>query len=234
MDTVDFAEAPFETIRERFRDFAQDLNFESITAIPLSALRGDNISSRSPHTPWYSGPTLTGFLETVDVSHTEMGHRLVFPVQWVNRPNASFRGFSGTVAQGFVKVGDDIRVTASGQTAKVAEIVTMDGQLQQASSGNAITLRLNKEIDASRGDVLSLTEKPLEMTDQFEATLIWMDQEAGLVGRSYELKLATQWANASITNIKYRVDVNTMLHEAVPKLSLNDICICTLATSKPL
>jgi len=138
------------------------------------------------------------------------------------------------VAEGGVNVGDEIRVTGSGQTARVAEIVTFDGLLAQAVAGDAVTLRLNKEIDASRGDVLSLSQHPLEMTDQFEATLVWMIEEAGLIGRSYSIKLATQWASASLTGIKHKVDINTLAHEASTQLGLNDICVCTLATTKPL
>jgi bifunctional enzyme CysN/CysC len=152
----------------------------------------------------------------------------------VNRPDSTFRGFSGSVAAGSVKVGDEIRVTASGQTAAVTEIVTMDGLLGQAGVGQAVTLRLDREIDASRGDVLSLSQSPLEMTDQFEATLVWMHGDEGLIGRSYDIKLATQWAGASITSIKHRVDVNTLAHEAARKLVLNDISICNLAISKPM
>jgi bifunctional enzyme CysN/CysC len=174
-----------------------------------------------------------GYLETVPLP-APAANKLVFPVQWVNRPDSSFRGFSGTVAQGSVKVGDEIRVTASGQTAQVAEIVTQDGALPQAVAGDAVTLRLSHEIDASRGDVLSLAQHPLDMTDQFEATLVWMHEEAGLHGRSYDIKLANQWTTASITSIKHRVDINTLALEASTQLKLNDICVCKLATTKPL
>jgi bifunctional enzyme CysN/CysC len=159
---------------------------------------------------------------------------MVFPVQWVNRPNSSFRGFSGTLAQGSLRVGDMVRVTASGQTAQVAEIVTMDGPLQEANASDAITLRLDREIDASRGDVLSQAQTPLEMTDQFEATLVWMHADAGLPGRNYDLKLASQWTGASITQIKHRVDINTLHHDASRQMQLNDIAVCKLATAKPL
>jgi bifunctional enzyme CysN/CysC len=233
MDLVSFDAGAFNRISEAFEQFAKPLGIASISAIPLSALKGDNITQRSAHTPWYHGPTLMGYLETIPAQLPDAG-KLVFPIQWVNRPDASFRGFSGSVAQGSVQVGDDIRVTASGQTARVAEIVTMDGRLNEAPAGSAITLRLDKEIDASRGDVLSLKDKPLETTDQFEATLVWMSEEAGLIGRSYQLKLATQWASASITNIKHKVDINTLAHEAVNHLALNDISVCNIATSKPL
>jgi bifunctional enzyme CysN/CysC len=199
----------------------------------LSALKGDNIIERSARTAWYAGATLMGYLETVNFAQAA-SDRLVFPVQWVNRPHADFRGFSGTVAEGSVCVGDDVRVSASGQVAKVASIVTMDGNLTSAQQGTAVTLTLDKEIDASRGDIISSAQQPLDMTDQFEADVVWMDEEDGLIGRSYDLKLATQWVSASVTVIKYKVNVNTLGQEAAHKLSMNDICVCNLALSKPI
>jgi bifunctional enzyme CysN/CysC len=277
MDLVGFNAQTYESICQAFNDFAEPLGFESITPIPLSALKGDNITQRSKNMPWYNGPTLIGYLETIESTaplmrvdpnsnelvdesttssngsrsvtsnihaHTHahaspqtehpLASQMVFPVQWVNRPDANFRGFCGTVAQGTVSVGDTIRVTASGQTAKVTEIVTMNGLLQAAHAGDAITLKLDREIDASRGDVMSLANAPLEMTDQFEATLVWLHADAGLPGRNYDLKLATQWATASMTQIKHRVDINTLAHEAATQLRLNDIVVCTLATTKPI
>ena len=233
MDLVGFDTSTFQRTADTFQQFATTLGFESITPIPLSALKGDNVTQRSANTPWYSGPTLMGYLETIEVN-TPKSERLVFPVQWVNRPDASFRGFSGYVSEGQVRVGDEIRVTRSGQTATVTEIVSMNGPMQDAISGDAVTLRLSKEIDASRGDVISLSQSPLETTDQFEATLVWMNEEPGLIGRSYDIKLATQWASTSLTSIKHRVDINTLAHEASKQLSLNDISLCTLAVSKPL
>lgn len=233
MDLVDFDAATFEQIHDIFHQFADTLGFESITAIPLSALRGDNITERSAHTTWYGGPTLMGYLETVQVQHAG-GDTLAFPVQWANRPDSDFRGFSGTLVSGSARVGDVLRVTASGQTAKLAQIVTMDGNLPEARTGAAVTLRLDQEIDASRGDVLSLASDPLQMTDQFEATLVWMHGDPGLIGRNYDIKLANQWASASITSIKHRIDVNTLAHEACRQLGLNDISVCNINTSKPL
>ncbi len=233
MDLVSFDPVIFQQIQDSFRQYAKTLRFESVAAIPLSALKGDNITQPSASTPWYPGPTLMGLLETIETKASK-SDRLVFPVQWVNRPDSSFRGLCGSVAQGRIKVGDEIRVASSGQTACVAEIITMDGPLTEADSGDAITLRLSREIDASRGDVLSLKQKPLETTDQFEATVIWMNEEAGLIGRSYDIKLATQWASASFTSIKHRVNTNTLTHEASKHLELNDISICNIATSKPL
>ena len=233
MDLVGFDAGTFQHVVDTFQKFAHTLGFERITPIPVSALKGDNITQRSAHTPWYSGPTLMGCLETIEVS-APISERLVFPVQWVNRPDASFRGFSGYVAEGKVSIGDEVRVTLSGHTATVTDIVSMDGPMQEALCGDAVTLKLSHEIDASRGDILALSQRPLETTDQFEATLVWMNEEAGLHGRNYDIKLATQWASASITNIKYRVDINTLAHDACKQLLLNDISVCTLALSKPL
>lgn len=233
MDLVAFDPTVFKQILDDFQTFAQPLGFISLNAIPVSALKGDNITQRSAQTPWYVGPTLMAYLETVKIEPATVGN-FVFPVQWVSRPDASFRGFGGSLAKGKVQIGDMVRVTASGQTAEVTEIVTMDGLLSQAVAGDAVTLRLNKEIDVSRGDVLSLAQFPLETTDQFEAHLIWMDQDAGLIGRNYDLKLATQWATASITNIKHRTNINTQSREACTKLALNDISLCNIATTRPL
>jgi len=233
MDLVAYDPQVFADTLAAFNTAAEPLGFDSITAIPLSALKGDNITSRSAHTPWYQGPTLMACLETID-PRPPQAFKTVFPVQWVNRPDASFRGFSGTLASGQLAVGNEVRVTASGQTAKIARIVTANGDLDSANPGDAITLVLDREVDASRGDILARAEQPLEMTDQFEATLVWMHDEPGLIGRSYEIKLANQWASASLTALKYRIDVNTQAHESCRQLQLNDIAVANLALSKPL
>lgn len=233
MDLVNYSRDVFDEISRTFADYAQTLGFESIVPIPLSALKGDNITVRSVHTPWYGGPTLMGYLETIDIRAPEVD-QFVFPVQGVNRPHADFRGFYGTVAAGGVAPGDRVRVTASGETATVQRIVTMRGDMPRATRDDAVTLVLDREIDASRGDVMSSGTDPLAMTDQFEATLVWMQSEPGLTGRAYDLKLASQWAGASITSIKHRVDVNTMAHESCRQLGLNDIAVCNLALSKPV
>ena len=233
MDLVGYKKEVFDAIVVQFHTLAKPLGFLGITPIPLSALKGDNITERSGHTPWYLGPTLLGYLETLDIDKP-VQHKAVFPVQWVNRPNAGFRGFSGTLTAGQFAVGDLLRVTASGQTATLARIVTADSDLPVAHAGDAVTLVLNREVDASRGDVIALADQPLEMTDQFEATLVWTHEEPGHIGRAYELKLATQWASASITRLKYRVDVNTQVHESCKQMALNDIAVANLALSKPL
>ncbi|NMY13752.1 sulfate adenylyltransferase subunit CysN [Pseudomonas veronii] len=233
MDLVAYDAQVFADTLAAFNTVAEPLGFDSITAIPLSALKGDNITSRSAQTPWYQGPTLMACLETIE-AHPPAESKAVFPVQWVNRPNASFRGFSGTLASGQLTVGSEVRVTASGQTAKVSRIVTANGDLDSANPGDAITLVLDREVDASRGDILARADQPLEMTDQFEATLVWMHDEPGLIGRAYEIKLANQWASVSLTTLKHRVDVNTQAHESCRQLQLNDIAVANLALSKPL
>jgi len=234
MDLVGYQRKVFDNIVADFAQVAQPLGFSSVTAIPLSALKGDNITQRSAHTPWYSGPTLVGCLETVDMNKAVQPSGAAFPVQWVNRPHANFRGFSGTLAAGQLAVGDTLRVTASGQTATLAQILTADAEVAQALAGDAVTLVLDREVDASRGDVISIADEPLEMTDQFEATLVWMSDEPGLVGRAYEIKLANQWTSGSISNLKYRVDVNTQAQQPCKQLALNDIAVANLSLSKPL
>lgn len=233
MDLVGYQQSVFDDICAAFESMASWLGLTSVTAIPLSALKGDNITARSANTPWYQGPTLMGCLQTIEID-PPTHHNAVFPVQWVNRPNADFRGFSGTLASGELRVGDHLRVTASGQTAQLARMVTFDGDVEVAQAGDAVTLVLDREVDASRGDVIALADKPLDMTDQFEATLVWMHEEPGHVGRNYEMKLANQWASASITSLKYRIDVNTQAHESCKQLGLNDIAVANVALSKPV
>lgn len=233
MDLVGFAPEAFQRINATYKAFASTLGFEGVTAVPISAQKGDNITQLSVNTPWYSGPTLIKYLETLEIIAPE-SKRLVLPVQWVNRSKSSLYGLSGYVAQGALGVGDTIRVTLSGQTATVTEILSTHGTVQKALCGDAVTLKLNKEIDVSRGDVIALSQNLLETTDQFEATLVWMNEEAGMNGRSYYIKLATQWAAASITNIKYRINTDTLSHHSCKQLQLNDICVCTLALSTPL
>ncbi len=233
MDCLGYAEAVYQRITDDFRHFAQTLKFHDITAIPLSALQGDNVTHPSTNTPWYSGPTLLEHLETVSLVSSP-GEGLLYPVQWVNRPNSTFRGFSGTLERGKVRVGDVLRVTASGQTTTVHDIITMDGSRTEAIEGQAITLTLSSETDISRGDILTHAHHPIESTDQFEATLVWMGEEPGHAGRAYALKLATQWTTATLTGIKFRINVNTQAHEPAKELALNDIASCTLSCSRPL
>lgn len=233
MDLVEFSQKIFNQIVSDLHKVIKSLNFQSVEVIPVSALLGDNIVHLSLNMPWYSGKSLIGYLENLEIRHTTQT-QMIFPVQWVNRPNADFRGFSGTVAAGRLDVGDMLRVTSSGQTAILNRIVTAGGDMMHAQEGDAVTLVLNQEIDISRGDILSLVDKPLEMTEQFEATIVWMHDDKGLIGRSYELKLATQWASASITNLKYCINVNTQARESCKQLALNDIAVVNIMLSKPL
>jgi bifunctional enzyme CysN/CysC len=237
MDLVDFSQSTFDAIAADFAQFSHDFGFKSVTPIPLSALLGDNVTEISKNMPWYTGPTLMAFLENVAITPASKASPAL-PVQWVNRPNSDFRGFSGTLAQGSLKVGDLVRVTASGQTATITEIITPNATLSKkgnkVDAGEAITLCLDKEIDASRGDVFSLAKQPLSMTDQFEATLVWMATNPGFTGRSYDIVLSTKNATASITAIKYQIDINTLAHQAAKELSLNAIAVCNLSISKPL
>ena len=233
MDLVDYSEFSFNKIKECFDSFALTLGFDSITSIPVSALNGDNITQRSENLAWYEGPTLLTFLDSICINKNE-NTQMIFPVQWVNRPNPDFRGLSGTIAHGQIKVGDTIRVTSSGQTATVSDIVTIAGSLASSCAGESITLCLDRDIDASRGDVLSLNHSPLEMTDQFEATLVWMHQDEGLIGRQYDLKLSHQWTTASITKLNYRIDIQTQSQIACKTLKMNDISVCNVSTTKPI
>ena len=233
IDLVHYNRTIFDAIHTEFRTAFASFGFKTVVAIPLSALKGDNVTTRSARTPWYVGPTLMGCLETLNIEQSTET-KTVFPVQWVNRPDAEFRGVSGTLASGRIGIGDEVRVTASGQTAKIARIVTADGDLADAQGGDAVTLVLDREIDASRGDVIGLANQPLDMTDQFEAVIIWMQDEAGLIGRNYDIKLANQWAGASLTALKYRINVNNQAHESCRQLGLNDIAVANLALGKPL
>lgn len=231
MDLIKYEKGNFEKIVVEFNDFAKSLEFESVSHIPLSALYGDNITARSAKTPWYKGQTLIDCLDTLVLVEKKIG-KAIFPVQWVNRPHSDFRGLSGTLSSGSLNVGDVIRVTSSGQTASIAKAIVSDGEVEKVNSNEAITLVLDREIDVSRGDILTLTDNPIEMTDQFEATLVWMHEEPGFIGRSYNMKLANQWASASITSLKFRIDVNTQAHEAAKQLTLNDIVVANFAISK--
>ena len=235
MDLIDYSEKIFDSIVEQYRDFARQIGLEDITPIPLSALRGDNMVAHSERTPWYHGPTLMAYLETVEVEEQRLqSGAFRLPVQWVNRPNLDFRGFAGTIASGVIKPGDRIRAQPSGRESTVARIVTANGDLPLAVAGQSITLTLADEIDISRGDVISSADSPAEVADQFETTLVWMSEEPMLPGRPYLLKLGTRTVSATITEPKYKVNVNTMEHLAAKKLELNEIGICNVSLDRPV
>ena len=229
MDLIDYDASRFAAIEAEYQEFAHALGIESVQAIPLSAVAGDNIAEPSAHTAWYEGPALLPYLESVDVAASNVAAQpLRFPVQWVNRPSLDFRGFVGTVASGHVAPGDRVRVQPSGHESHIERIVSFDGDLATATAGQAVTLTLADEIDISRGDVISAAAEPAEVSDQFEATIVWMGDKPMLPGRSYRMKLATSEAMATLKPLKYRIDVNTQRHEPARRLDMNDIGVVNL------
>jgi bifunctional enzyme CysN/CysC len=232
MDAVDFSEARYAEIEADYRRLAGSLGLTEIIAVPLCALEGDNVIVRSPRTPWYRGPTLLEHLERVPVGRAPLDRPMRFPVQWVNRPNMSFRGYAGTVAAGRVRVGDAVCVMPRGTLAEVAGIVTFGGELAAARAGQSVTLTLKPEIDVSRGDIIAPADAAPAVTDQFQATLVWMHEEPMLPGRPYLLKLATQTVSAQITSIRHRVEMDTFAPTAARTLSMNEIGVCNLATDR--
>jgi bifunctional enzyme CysN/CysC len=235
MDLIDYDQARYDAILADYSAFAASIGIMNFTAMPISGFKGDNITTRSAQTPWYSGPTLIDHLESVELDVTSAAAKAFrMPVQWVNRPNLDFRGFSGLIASGQVKRGDAVRVLPSGKTSTVSRIVTMDGDLESATTGQSVTICLADEVDCSRGDVLSVADTPPEVADQFEATMVWMDDEAMTPGRAYWLKLGAQTVSASVNAPKYQINVNTMEQLAAKTFELNAIGVATLRTDKPI
>jgi len=234
MDLVDYSEAVFDDIAAEYTAFAEKVGLRDVTFIPMSALRGDNLIERSELTAWYHGPTLLGFLESVPVDDEVADGPFRMPVQWVNRPDLDFRGFSGRIVGGTVKPGDAIRVLPANTTSTVARIVTMDGDLDEAIAGQSVTLTLGDEIDASAGDVICGEKDPAEVADQFEAHIVWMHEDAMLPGRPYLMKIGARTVGASIAQPKYRVDVNTLDHLAATTLELNEIGVCNISLDRPI
>jgi bifunctional enzyme CysN/CysC len=234
MDLVGYAQEAFDTIVAEYTEFAGRIGLEDITPIPLSALKGDFITERTANTPWYSGPTLMEYLESVEVEDSLQQQPFRLPVQWVNRPNQDFRGFAGLVSSGVVHAGDRVRALPSGRESRVARIVTYGGDLPMAVAGQSITLTLTDEIDVSRGDVLVPAGDPAATADQFQATIIWMHEEPMFPGRPYLLKVGTQTVGASITTPKYKVNVNTLEQLAARQLELNEIGVCNLSLDRPI
>jgi bifunctional enzyme CysN/CysC len=233
MDLVGYDERIFRAIADDCSRFAATLRFEALVPIPVSALNGDNVVAASAAMPWYQGDTLLSFLETVRIdAAAPLTAPFRFPVQWVNRPHCDFRGLAGTVAGGAVRPGDRVRVLPSGQQTRVARIVTMQGDLDLAVTGQSVTLTLADEIDASRGDMIAAADAPAGVADQFEATLVWMQQEPLFPGRSWLMKIGTQTVTASVTDIKYQLNVNTMERLAAKKIELNGIAVCNIALDR--
>ena len=235
MDMVAYDEATVTRIDSEFRAFAQQLGVHDITTIPVSGLRGDNVVQRSPHTPWYAGPTLLEFLETCATDEAGRQQRpLRLPVQWVNRPDADFRGLCGLMAGGQVRPGDRVRVQPSGRESVVARIVAFEGDRSIAVAGESVTITLQDQLDVARGDVICSATAPAQVADQFECTLVWMDDEPLLPGRRYWFMLGTRLVNASVTEIKHRLNVHTLAHVAARTLALNEIGVCKLALDAPV
>ncbi|BCS33206.1 adenylyl-sulfate kinase [Luteitalea sp. TBR-22] len=234
MDAVGYDQGVFDAIVADYLEFSKQLGFRQIVPIPLSALEGDNITQLSPNTPWYTGPALMPHLETVEVEEDLQKAPFRLPVQWVNRPNQDFRGFTGQIASGVVRPGDVLRVSPSGKQSTVARIVTHDGDLEQAVAGQSITITLADEIDVSRGDVLAAATAPPPVADQFQVTLIWMHEEPMLPGRPYLMKIGSSTVTGTITELKYKVNVNTLVHEPGKQLELNEIAVCNLSTDRPI
>ncbi|AMR67966.1 sulfate adenylyltransferase subunit CysN [Aquipseudomonas alcaligenes] len=232
LDMVGYSQEVFEQIDADYRAFATRLGIEHIQSIPLSALRGDNITEPSPNTPWYQGPSLMQFLETVELEQAREDAPLRMPVQWVNRPNLDFRGFSGRILGGSVRPGDAIRVLPSGKTSRVERIVTLNGDLPRAITGQSVTLTLSDEIDISRGDVIAAADAPPAVADQFEATVVWMSEEAMLPGRPYLIKLGASSIGGALGQPKYQIDVNSLDQLPAKTLGLNEIGVCTLSLDR--
>jgi bifunctional enzyme CysN/CysC len=235
MDLVDWSEDRFEAIVAEYRAFAARIGLGEVVAIPISGLRGDNIASPGVHAPWYAGPTLMRHLETVPLDE-DAARRGPFrlPVQWVNRPDLDFRGFAGLIASGTIAPGDAVRILPSGRSSTVARIVTKDGDLASAAAGQSITLILADEVDVSRGDVIAAADSPCEAADQFETTLVWMVDERLLPGRPYWLKIGAALASAQVTEIKYKIDVDTLAELAGKTLELNEIAVVNLSLDRPV
>jgi bifunctional enzyme CysN/CysC len=235
MDLVGYDKTVFDRITLAYRAFASEIGITNFTAIPISGFKGDNITALSANTPWFKGPALIEHLETVEIGGTaDEAKPLRMPVQWVNRPNLDFRGFAGQLASGKVKPGDAVRILPSGKTTTIDRIVTLDGDLDEAVAGQSVTLTLTDEVDCSRGDVIAAADAPPEAADQFEATLVWMADEAMIAGRAYWLKLATQSVSATVQAPKYEINVNTLDRLAAKTLDLNGIGVVEASTDKPI
>ena len=235
MDLIGYDQVRYDRIVADYRAFAASIAIQDFVPIPISGFLGDNITSRSTQTPWYTGPVLMDHLETVEIDMAAAQARpFRLPVQWVNRPNLDFRGFSGFIASGSVRPGDSIRISPSGKTTTITRIVTQGRELELAIAGQSVTVCFADEIDCSRGDVISAADNPPQVADQFEATLVWMADEPMLPGRPYWLKLGTQVVTATVQQPKYQINVNTLEHLAAKTLELNAIGVCHLSTDRPI
>ena len=235
MDLVDWSKDRFDEIVADYAAFGRELGIGGFLAIPISGLNGDNIASKSEATPWYSGPSLIEHLETVELDESRLqAASFRLPVQWVNRPNLDFRGFCGEIASGVVRPGDRVRIARSGRDSRVKDVWLADQRLELGVAGQSVTVTLEDEIDCSRGDIIAAADDPPEVADQFETTLVWMHEDHLLPGRSYLLKIGARTVTATVTEIKHRVDVNSLEHLAAKELELNAIAVCNVSTDQPL
>jgi bifunctional enzyme CysN/CysC len=233
LDLVDYSEEVYRQIVSDYSDFAESaLNIDSITAIPISALLGDNVVERSEKTPWYTGETIMEHLENIEVRNQRKQTSFRMPVQWVNRPNSNFRGFSGLIASGETKIGDKVRLHPGGKESSIASIVTWEGELQQASVGQSVTITLNDEIDVSRGDTIAVSTDPCGESDQFQSRILWMSDNPMIPGRQYIFKSNTQTTTLTLGKLKHRIDVNTLNHLPAKTLELNEIGVCNISLDK--
>ncbi len=235
MDLIGYSQDVFDRIVADYREFAKSIGIEHFVPMPISGFKGDNITGPSENTPWYTGPSLIGHLESVDIDiDADRAKPFAMPVQWVNRPNLDFRGFSGVISSGTVKPGDAIRILPSGRTSTISRIVTMSGDLDEAGAGQSVTLTLADEVDCSRGDVIAAADHPPQVADQFQATIVWMDDEQMLPGRAYWMKLGARTVSATVQQPKYAIDVNTMAELSVKTLGLNDIGVAEVYTDRDI
>ncbi|HET6283396.1 MAG TPA: sulfate adenylyltransferase subunit CysN, partial [Polyangia bacterium] len=235
MDLVDHAQDVFAKIQADCNQLAAEIGLPEMTCIPVSAVKGDNIVQRSAAMPWYEGPTLMQLLDTVEIDEGGVQEQpLRLPIQWVNRPNQDFRGFAGTIVAGRLRKGDAVRVLPSGRVSRIERIVTFDGDLAEAVAGQSITVTVNDEIDISRGDLMVAADNPAEIADQFEATIVWMNEAPLLRGRSYLMKIGTRTATATISPLKYKINMNTLEHLAATTFELNDIGVANLQIDRPI
>jgi len=233
MDLVDYDQTVFDQILKDYTVFSKEIGIKEFVAMPISGFEGDNITSLSNNTPWYNGPSLINHLETLELNQdNEQMDSFRMPVQWVSRPDLDFRGFAGKISSGSVSPGDEVRILPSGKISTVSSIVTFDGKNNTAIAGESITLTLNDEVDCSRGQIITTTKNPLEVADQFESTLIWMDEEELIQGKNYYLKIGAQTVSATISELKYQVNVNTMEHVAAKTLGLNSIGVGNISTDR--
>ena len=233
LDLVDYSEEIYRQIVSDYSDFAENaLDIESITAVPISALLGDNVVDKSENTPWYNGETIMQYLENIEVQNQRKQASFRMPVQWVNRPNPNFRGFSGLIASGETKIGDKVRVHPGGKESTIESIVTWEGELQQASAGQSVTITLNDKIDVSRGDVIATPTDPCGESDQFQSRILWMSADAMIPGRQYIFKSNTQSATLTLGKLKHRIEVNTLDHLPAKTLELNEIGVCNISLDK--